>query len=88
MKLEKRGGGEVGGGGDEMMTMIAPNSLVRQKEGFQREDEAGDQRKGGPTGTSTSGADTPTGPTRLGCRMRGTRENMDDVPLHRKGRKG
>ena len=38
-----------------MMMMIAPNSLVRQKEGVQaeEEDEAGDQRKRGQTGTPT-----------------------------------
>ena len=38
--------------------MIATNSLVRQKEGAQREEEeeAGGRKKGGPTGNPTPGA--------------------------------
>ena len=48
--------------------IVAPNSLVRQKEGTQREEEeeeqkAGSRRKGGPTGNPTPGADAPTGLT-------------------------
>ena len=48
------------------MIMITPNSLCRQKEGVQGkgQEEAEDQRKGGQTGTPTSGADAPTGLTR------------------------
>ena len=48
--------------------MIAPKSLVRQKEGAREEEEgeAGDRRKGGQTGTPTSGTDVPTGPSRSG----------------------
>ena len=40
-----------------MMMMIAPTSLVRQKEGVQgeEEEEAGDRRKGGQTGTPRIG---------------------------------
>ena len=51
-----------------MMMMIAPNSLSRQKEGVQGEGEAeaGDQRKGGKTGTLTPVADAPTGLSRSG----------------------
>ena len=46
--------------------MIAPNSLVRQKERAQgeEEEEVGDQRKGEAIGTPTPVADAPTGPTR------------------------
>ena len=47
------------------MIMIDPNSLVRQKEG-KTEEEAGDRRKRGQTGTPTPGEDAPTGPTRSG----------------------
>ena len=45
-----------------MMMMFAPNSLVRQKEGAQgeEEEEAGGRRKAGSTGTPTPGADAPT----------------------------
>ena len=45
--------------------MIAPNSLVRQKEEAQgmEEEGAGGQRKGGTTGIPTPGADAPIGPT-------------------------
>ena len=43
-------------------------SLVRKKEGDQREEdeEAGGRRKGRMIGTSTPGMDVPTGPTRSG----------------------
>ena len=46
--------------------MIVTKSLIRQKEGVQgeEEEEAGVQRKGGPSGTPTPGADAPTCPTR------------------------
>ena len=40
------------------MMMIAPNCHVRQKEG--EEEEEGDRRKRGQTGTPTPGADAPT----------------------------
>ena len=45
------------------MMMIVPNCLARQKEGTQgeQEEEAEDRRMGGQTGTSTPGADVPTG---------------------------
>ena len=48
--------------------MIAPDSLVRQKEEVQGEEEEGAavQRKAGSTGTPTPGADAPTDPTRSG----------------------
>ena len=51
-----------------LMMMIAPNSLVRQKEGAQGEEEkeVGGRRKEGPTGAPTPGTDAPTGPTRSG----------------------
>ena len=51
-----------------LLTMtFAPNSLVRQKEGAQGEDEeeVGDRRKEGKTGIPTPDADPPTGPSRL-----------------------
>ena len=50
------------------MMMFAPNSLVRQKEGAQgeEEEEAGDRSKASSTGTPTAGAGTPTGPTQSG----------------------
>ena len=49
-----------------MMMVITHNSAVRQKKGAQgeEEEEAGGRRKAGPTGTLTTGADTPIGPTR------------------------
>ena len=40
------------------------NSLVRQKDMAQREEEAGGRRKAGPTGTPAPCADAPIGPTR------------------------
>ena len=43
------------------MMIIAPNSLVRQKEGAQGEG-AGGRRMGGLIGTPTPGADALTGP--------------------------
>ena len=48
--------------------VIARNSLVRQKEWAQREEEeeTEGQSKGGPTGTRTPGTDAPTGPTQSG----------------------
>ena len=51
-----------------MMMMIASNSLVRQKEGAQEEQEekAGSRRKVGLTGTPMPSADVPIGPTRSG----------------------
>ena len=47
------------------MMIITPNSLVRQKEGAQGEEEekAGGRRKTGSIGTLTPDADAPTGPT-------------------------
>ena len=47
-----------------MMMMIAPNSLVRQKQGEKEEEEAGIRRKAGPTGTPTPDADAPIVQTR------------------------
>ena len=46
-----------------MVMMIDPNSLVREKKAAQGEgeEEAGDRRKGGQTGSPTLGADAPTG---------------------------
>ena len=50
-----------------LIMMIAPNSLARQKEGFQgEEEEAGDQRKGGQIGTPTPCVDTLTDLSRSG----------------------
>ena len=51
-----------------MMMMIAPNSLVGQKEGAQGEEkeEAAGRRKRRPTGILTPGVDAATGPTRSG----------------------
>ena len=46
--------------------MNAPISLARQKVGDQGEEEAGNRRKGGQTGTPTLGAYTTTGPTQSG----------------------
>ena len=48
--------------------MFAPNSLICQKEEAQGEDEeeVGGRRKAGSTGTSTPGADAPTGSTQSG----------------------
>ena len=64
------------------MMLIAPNSLVRQKEWAQGEEaeEAAGRRKARPTGTPTPGADDPIGPLvelGQGCRMRRIEENMD-----------
>ena len=49
-----------------MIMMIAPDSLARQKKGAhgEEEEESGDRRMGGQTGTPTPGADAPTGPSR------------------------
>ena len=62
-----------------MMMMITPNSLVRQKERGQgeEEEEVGDQRKGRPTGAPTLGVNAPKGKFGQECRMRETEENMD-----------
>ena len=51
-----------------LLMMFAPNSLFRQKEGAQGEEEkeAGDRRKAGSTGTPTLGADALTCPTQSG----------------------
>ena len=76
-----------------LMMMIAPNSLVHQKEGAQgqNEGEVGDRRKGNRTGSPTSGTDAPTGPTRSGV---SDAKNMRKhgrwcgVLLHRRGRVG
>ena len=73
------------------MMMIATNSLAGQKEVVQGEGEAGDQRKGGQTGTTTSGASAPTGLSRsrvLDVRNRRKHGRWYGVPLHRKGRGG
>ena len=61
------------------MMMFAPNSLVRQKEGAQEneEEKVGGQRKGEQTGTPTPGADAPTGSTRSGVSDARKGENMD-----------
>ena len=50
------------------MIMNILNSLVRQKQGVQgeEEEEAGGGRKVGSTETPTISADCPTGPTRSG----------------------
>ena len=76
-----------------MMMIVAPNSLVRQKEGAQveEEEEAGGQRKGGLTRTLTPGLDAPTGPTQSGV---SNASNMTKhgrrcgVPLYRRDREG
>ena len=57
------------------MMMIAPNSLVRQKEGTQgeeQEEEVGGRRKAGSIGTPT-----PGGVLDQGWRMRESGENID-----------
>ena len=73
--------------------MFAHNSLIRQKEGVQgeEEEEAGGQRKAGSTGTPTLGTDGPIGPTQSGVSdARNMRKHgrWCEVPLHRKGRRG
>ena len=72
------------------MMMTAPNSLVCQKKGAQgEEEEAGNRSKGGPTGTPTPGAGTPTGPTRSDvsdARNRRRHGRWCGVPLHRRSR--
>ena len=72
------------------LIMIASNSLARQKDVTQREEEeeAGYRRKGGLTGTSMPGAGVPTGPFGSGMldeRNRRKPEWWCGVPLHRKG---
>ena len=74
-----------------MMMLIVPNSLTRQKEGVQAEgeEEVGDHRKGGQTGTQTSGVDAPIGLSRSGvldARNRRKHGQWYGVPLYRKGR--
>ena len=75
------------------MMMIVPNCLARQKEGTQgeQEEEAEDRRMGGQTGTSTPGADVPTGPTQPGvsdARNRRKHGWWYGVLIHRRGRGG
>ena len=55
------------------MMMIAPNSLVRQKQGAQGEEEEE------PVGRRKAWSIGTIDPTRSGqeCRMVGTKENMD-----------
>ena len=50
------------------LIIIAPNSLAHQRKGVQGEgeEEAGDQRNGGQTGTATLGVDAPTDLSRSG----------------------
>ena len=60
--------------------MFALNSLVRQKEGAQgeeEEEEAEGRRKAGSTRTLTPGAYSPTGPTQSGVSDVTTGESMD-----------
>ena len=76
-----------------MMMMITPNSPANQKKGVyeEGEEEAGDQRKGGQTGTPTSDADVPTGLSQsgvLGARIRRKHGRWYGVLLRRKGRCG
>ena len=73
------------------MMMFAPNSLVRQKEGAQgeEEEEAGDRSKASSTGTPTAGAGTPTGPTQSGvsdARNRRKHGRSCGALIHRRGR--
>ena len=75
------------------MMMFAPNSLARQKEGAQGEEEedAGVRRKGGPTGTPTPGAGALTGPTLSGvsdARNRRKHGRWCGIPLYMRGRGG
>ena len=75
-----------------MMMIIAPNSLVRQKERAQgEEEEAGDRRNGGHTGTLMPGADAPTIPTLSGVSdSRNSRKHGQwcELLLYRRGREG
>ena len=57
--------------------MKLPNSLFRQKEGAQREEEAGDRRKGHQTGTPTPAQTLPQVQLGQRCRMGGTGDNME-----------
>ena len=75
--------------------IISPSFLVRQKEGAQgeeeEEDQVGGQRKRGPTGTPTPGADAPTGPTQSGVSDARNRRRYGwwcGAPIHRRGRGG
>ena len=70
------------------MMMMAPNSLIHQKEGVQGEEEVENRSKAGSTGTPTPGADAPIGPTRSG--MSDARSRRKDgrwcgVLIHRRG---
>ena len=64
-----------------MIIMIFPNFFVSQIEGDQgeeKEEEAGDRRKGGQTGTPTPDEVAPTGPPRSRVSdARNRRINMD-----------
>ena len=76
-----------------MMIIIAPNSLVRQKEWTQEkeEEESGDRRNGGHTGTPTAGADAPTVQIRSGvsgARIRRKHGLCCEVLLYKRGREG
>ena len=73
--------------------IFAPNSLVRQKEGAQweEEEEAGGRRKAGSIGTPTPGADDPTGSIQSGvsdARNRKKHGRWCGVLIHRRGRGG
>ena len=75
------------------MMMIAPYSVVHQKEEDHGEEDekAVDRRKGGQTGTPTLGADDPTDPTRSGvldARNRRKYGRWCGVILHRRGKGG
>ena len=74
-----------------MMMIVAPNSLVRQEEGAQgeEEEEAGGRRWVGSIGTPTPGADAPTGPTQSGvsdARKKRKYGRGCGIPLQRRGR--
>ena len=70
-----------------------PNYVARQKEGVQREgeDQVGDQRNGGQTGTPTSCANAPTGLSRSGVSDAKNRKKYSrwyGAPLHMNSRGG
>ena len=76
-----------------VMMMIAPNPLVRQKEGAQweEEEEAGDRRKAGSIGNPKRGADAPIGPTWSGvsdARNEKKHGHWCGIPIHMRGRGG
>ena len=73
--------------------IIASNFLVRQKEWVQgeEEEETGDRRKGGPTGTPTPVAEALTGQSRSGvsdARNRRKHGRWCGVPLNNRERGG